>query len=143
MNNIAPASELRVSANYHLFVQGVQPAWEDPANINGGKWVITLPRNKQMAQTIDSVWMYAMLSIVGESFEHSDDICGAVCSARKKHDRVAVWTADASNEAKCMAIGRAVKTLCELPANFALSYNVHRESLKRNRSFATADRYTI
>merc|ERR1712065_16136 len=73
-------------------------------------------------KTIDSLWMYTMMSIVGESFEHSDEICGAVCSARKKHDRVAVWTADAATESHCVAIGRAIKTFCELPPNFVIGY---------------------
>lgn len=142
MNNIAPASELRISANYHLFLKGVKPAWEDPANENGGKWVITLQRGKSN-KTIDSLWMYTMMSIVGESFEHSDEICGAVCSARKKHDRVAVWTADAATESHCVAIGRAIKTFCELPPNFVIGYQVHADCIRRNRSFSNADRYTV
>merc|ERR1711916_227252 len=132
----------RISANYHLFLKGVKPAWEDPANENGGKWVITLQRGKSN-KTIDSLWMYTMMSIVGESFEHSDEICGAVCSARKKHDRVAVWTADAATESHCVAIGRAIKTFCELPPNFVIGYQVHADCIRRNRSFSNADRYTV
>lgn len=32
-NELPPLSDL------HLFKLGIKPMWEDPANINGGKWV--------------------------------------------------------------------------------------------------------
>ncbi|KNC50562.1 eukaryotic translation initiation factor 4E-1 [Thecamonas trahens ATCC 50062] len=141
-NNVAPASGLRVSSNYHLFVKGVEPSWEHDANRNGGKWVITLnkPRDKKQ---IDNVWMYTVLAIIGESFDQAEEICGAVCSARKKHDRVAVWTADASNEAHCKRIGHQLKEFCELPQDLSIGYQVHADCIKRNRSFTNRDRYTV
>ena len=67
-NNIVPPSLLPQSANYYLFKQGIQPAWEDPANGGGGKWSLQLPREKHRNQ-IDKLWLYTMLSAIGEMLE--------------------------------------------------------------------------
>lgn len=58
-NNIVPPSNLPQSANYYLFKEGIQPAWEDPANGNGGKWSVQLPREKHRNQ-IDKLWLYTV-----------------------------------------------------------------------------------
>ncbi|KAF2314637.1 hypothetical protein GH714_028136 [Hevea brasiliensis] len=41
----------------------------------------------------------ALLSMIGEQFDHGDEICGAVVSVRIKHEKIALWTKNASNEA--------------------------------------------
>lgn len=58
-NNIVPPSNLPQSANYYLFKEGIQPAWEDPANGNGGKWSVQLPREKHRNE-IDKLWLYTV-----------------------------------------------------------------------------------
>lgn len=58
-NNIIPPSALPQKANYYLFKEGIKPAWEDPANTNGGKWSIQLPRDKSRAG-IDRLWLYTV-----------------------------------------------------------------------------------
>lgn len=58
-NNIVPPSNLPQSANFYLFKEGIQPAWEDPANGNGGKWSVQLPREKHRSQ-IDKLWLYTV-----------------------------------------------------------------------------------
>lgn len=60
-NNIIPPSELPQKANYYLFKEGIKPAWEDPANANGGKWSIQLPRDRTRS-TIDRLWLYTVSS---------------------------------------------------------------------------------
>jgi translation initiation factor 4E len=37
--------------------------------------------------------------MIGEQFEESDEICGAVVSVRRAQDKIAIWTKTASNEA--------------------------------------------
>lgn len=102
-NNIVPPSTLPQSANYYLFKDGIQPAWEDPANGNGGKWSIQLPREKHRNQ-IDKLWLYTMLSAIGEMLEapSSDSklpqsredelVTGVVLQARSNYYRVSIWT---------------------------------------------------
>lgn len=47
-----------MGANYHFFLKGVQPMWEDPANAQGGKWTLTIPKNKK--DNIDAFWLNAV-----------------------------------------------------------------------------------
>ena len=102
-NNIVPPSTLPQSANYYLFKDGIQPAWEDPANGNGGKWSIQLPREKHRSQ-IDKLWLYTMLSAIGEMLEtpspesklptsrEEELVTGVILQARSNYYRISVWT---------------------------------------------------
>lgn len=129
-NNIIPPSELPQKANYYLFKEGIKPAWEDPANANGGKWSIQLPRDKSRA-SIDQLWLYTMLSAIGETLEAPLDpnsgstelVTGVIMSARANFYRIAIWTRksdDASSTSspaeaadvweRIMGIGRKFKT---------------------------------
>lgn len=92
-------SRLEKNANYHLFKQGIKPMWEDPANANGGRWVITLRDRGQSAGShaahealVDRTWMWLVLALIGDTLEDNDLVTGAVCSLRGKGDRITVWT---------------------------------------------------
>lgn len=37
--------------------------------------------------------------MIGEQFDHGDEICGAVVNVRGKHEKISLWTKNASNEA--------------------------------------------
>lgn len=102
-NNIVPPSTLPQSANYYLFKDGIQPAWEDPANGNGGKWSVQLPREKHRNQ-IDKLWLYTMLAAIGEMLEtptpdsklptkiEDELVTGVILQARSNYYRISVWT---------------------------------------------------
>ncbi|WFD44757.1 eukaryotic translation initiation factor 4E [Malassezia psittaci] len=102
-NNIVPPSNLPQSANYYLFKNGIQPAWEDPANGNGGKWSVQLPREKHRNQ-IDKLWLYTMLAAIGETLEtpsadnrppsssEEEMVTGVILQARSNFYRISVWT---------------------------------------------------
>lgn len=57
VNNLAPPSKLPLSSNYHMFKEGVKPAWEDAFNEKGGKWSMLIPRNTNKS---DSSWLYSV-----------------------------------------------------------------------------------
>ena len=102
-NNIVPPSTLPQSANYYLFKESIQPAWEDPANGSGGKWSLQLPREKHRSQ-IDKLWLYTMLSAIGEMLEaptseskmpgklEDEMVTGVILQARSNYYRISVWT---------------------------------------------------
>ena len=102
-NNIVPPSTLPQSANYYLFKESIQPAWEDPANGSGGKWRLQLPREKHRSQ-IDKLWLYTMLSAIGEMLEaptseskmpgklEDEMVTGVILQARSNYYRISVWT---------------------------------------------------
>lgn len=79
--------------------------WEDKANKNGGRWMITL--NRQQRPELDRYWIdtvslnafhwipkdfilnfFQVLCLIGEAFDSFDDICGAVVNIRAKGDKI-------------------------------------------------------
>ena len=37
--------------------------------------------------------------MIGEQFDHGDEICGAVVNVRGKQEKISIWTKNATNEA--------------------------------------------
>ena len=124
-NHLLAPSELQTGANYHLFKYGVAPEWEDAANARGGKWVLSIPVKEK--EPLNQVWLYTILAMVGESFDDSAQICGAVCSPRKKENRVALWTRDASDGVAVRRIGGVFKA--NVGAHHTIGYQAHDDAL--------------
>lgn len=40
MNNIPTVEDMNPENDYHVFREGIKPAWEDPENARGGSFVI-------------------------------------------------------------------------------------------------------
>ncbi|PWN43575.1 eukaryotic translation initiation factor 4E [Ceraceosorus guamensis] len=125
-NNIIPPSDLPQKANYYLFKDGIKPAWEDPANADGGKWAIQLPRDRSRGN-IDKLWLHTMLAAIGETLEAPYDgsapavgvkevITGVILSARPNFYRIAIWTREAGDatadelDQRLLDIGKHLKT---------------------------------
>ncbi|KAL1407508.1 hypothetical protein Q8F55_006941 [Vanrija albida] len=105
MNNIRLPGKLPKGANYHLFKDGIRPLWEDPANLNGGKWVL-LFRNNPVA--FDAAWANLVMGLVGEITDTDDQVCGIVASARPKLDRIQVWTRGRDDAVAINALGARI-----------------------------------
>jgi len=67
--------------------------WEDPANKNGGKWVMFV----RGLELLDSAWAYLAMALVGEMLDSEDKVCGIVVSTRPKIDRIQIWTRTADD----------------------------------------------
>ncbi|KAL0906455.1 hypothetical protein M5K25_024950 [Dendrobium thyrsiflorum] len=93
-NNIQPPSQLAVGADFHCFKHGIEPKWEDPVCENGGKWTIVCSR-----EDVDNWWLYTLLAMIGEQFDHCNELCGAVINVRAKLDKISIWTKNAFDEA--------------------------------------------
>ncbi|RKO84819.1 translation initiation factor eIF 4e-like domain-containing protein [Blyttiomyces helicus] len=140
-NNIMKATTLSNSANYHLFKLGIQPAWEDKQNANGGKWVINVPKRKSPSGAdLDQLWLYTMLACIGEAFPDSEEICGAVVSIRKV-DRISLWTRSALDREKQERTG--VQWKKSLGWDDKIGYQAHSDALRKNSSYSNAEMYTV
>ncbi|XP_034210653.1 eukaryotic translation initiation factor 4E-1-like isoform X2 [Prunus dulcis] len=93
-NNIRHPSKLALGTDFHCFKYKIEPKWEDPVCANGGKWTVTFPKGKS-----DTSWLYTLLGMIGEQFDHGDEICGAVVNVRNRQDKISIWTKNAINEA--------------------------------------------
>ncbi|KAF7797376.1 hypothetical protein EIP86_008571 [Pleurotus ostreatoroseus] len=110
-NWLKPPSKLERNSNYHLFKSGIKPMWEDEANANGGKWVLTMKNN---AQLLDRCWIWLAMALVGEDLDESDEICGAVVSLRSKVDRIQLWTRSKDDVEKINGIGKKLVKLLDV-----------------------------
>jgi len=85
--------------------------WEDEANANGGKWVLTMKNNPAL---LDRCWNWLAMALVGEELEEGDEICGAVVSLRSKVDRIQVWTRSKEEVEKLNSIGKKLVKLLDV-----------------------------
>ncbi|KAJ4849963.1 Eukaryotic translation initiation factor 4E-1 [Turnera subulata] len=133
-NNIHHPSKLAPAADFHCFKYKIEPKWEDPVCANGGKWTMTFQKGKS-----DTCWLYTLLAMIGEQFDHGDEICGAVVSVRRGQEKIALWTKNASNEAAQLSIGKQWKEF--LDYNDTIGFIFHEDAKKLDRN--AKNRYTI
>ncbi|KAL8511760.1 hypothetical protein ACS0TY_018267 [Phlomoides rotata] len=132
-NNIHHPSKLAVGADLHCFKEKIEPKWEDPVCANGGKWTVTFSRGKS-----DTCWLYTLLAMIGEQFDHGDEICGAVVNVRARQEKIALWTKNAPNEAAQLSIGRQWKEF--LDYNDQIGFIFHADAKRLDRG--AKNRYT-
>ncbi|KAJ1377929.1 Translation Initiation factor eIF- 4e [Sesbania bispinosa] len=125
-NNIHHPSKLAVGADFHCFKHKIEPKWEDPICANGGKWTMTFSKGKS-----DTSWLYTLLAMIGEQFDHGDEICGAVVNVRNRQEKIALWTKNASNEAAQVSIGKQWKEF--LDYNDTIGFIFHEDAKKLDR----------
>nr|ACO14709.1 Eukaryotic translation initiation factor 4E [Caligus clemensi] len=141
-NHIEVTSRMENGCDYSLFKEGIWPMWEDPANKDGGRWLITLDK-KQRSTFLDNVWLEVMLCLIGESFDdHSPIINGAVVSVRPKLDKIAIWLGDASKNNMVLTIGKKVKERLNIDKKTTLGFEAHEDTMKKSGSVAKL-RYTV
>ncbi|KAJ9690850.1 hypothetical protein PVL29_013145 [Vitis rotundifolia] len=128
-NNIHHPSKLAVGADFHCFKYKIEPKWEDPVCANGGKWTVTFAKGKS-----DTCWLYTLLAMIGEQFDHGDEICGAVVNVRTRQEKIALWTKNASNEAAQLSIGKQWKEFLDYSDSIGFIFHVRILCLMHSRS---------
>jgi translation initiation factor 4E len=149
-NNIRQPSHLDRNSNYHFFKEGIDPMWEDPANAEGGKWVLTV---KDDEGVLDNAWEELLLAMIGGLIQSCHAINGAVVSRRKKGDRVALWTRKKSVKVNldiCADLLKVLVIACDISRDdlsdfvhqlsdgrdgLTLVYMYHTDSLKSGTSY--------
>lgn len=112
-------------SDYSVFKKGVSPTWEDPKNQNGGRWLAHFSKIERKTQ-LDSKWTKVVLWML-ENRTHSNEICGAVVSLRKKGSKIAIWTSNASNATAILDIGMMFKSVLEVMDACTIFYLRHSE----------------
>ncbi|GMY37802.1 eukaryotic translation initiation factor 4E-1-like [Fagus crenata] len=133
-NNIHHPGKLAVGADFYCFKNDIEPKWEDPICANGGKWTATFTRGKS-----DTSWLYTLLAMIGEQFDHGEEICGAVVNVRARQEKISLWTKNAMDEAAQVSIGKQWKEF--LDYNDSIGFIFHDDAKKLDRN--AKNRYTI
>ncbi|EDW81614.1 uncharacterized protein Dwil_GK12168 [Drosophila willistoni] len=131
-NHIIPPSVIKMGSDYSLFKKNIRPMWEDAANKQGGRWVITL--NKNCKQELDNLWLDVLLCMIGETFDYADQICGAVVNIRNKCNKISLWTANGSDKEAVLEIGHKLREALRLNRQCQLHYHVHKDTIVKRGS---------
>ena len=118
---------MAVGADFHCFKKKIEPKWEDPICANGGKWTVTYQKGKS-----DTSWLYTLLAMIGEQFDHGDEICGAVVNVRARQEKIAMWTKNAANESAQLSIGKQWKKFLDYNENIGFIF--HDDAKKHDRN---------
>ncbi|KAJ4823132.1 hypothetical protein Tsubulata_045916 [Turnera subulata] len=114
-------------------VQDLNKLIRHPSNLAPGDY-LTCFKNK-----IEPRWGDPLSAMIGGKFDHGDEICGAVVSVREGHEKIALWTKNASNEAAQLSIGKQWKEF--LDYKDTIGFIFHEDAKKRDRN--AENRYTI
>nr|GEY21706.1 eukaryotic translation initiation factor 4E [Tanacetum cinerariifolium] len=125
-NNIHKPSKLATGTDFYCFKKEIEPKWEDPVCANGGKWTMTFQKSKS-----DNPWLYTLLAMIGEQFDHGDDICGAVVNVRGRVEKISIWTKNAANEIAQINIGRQWKEFLDSNENIGFIFH---DDAKKDRN---------
>lgn len=97
-NNVPGIDRMEDSSDYMFFKEGIRPAWEDPANANGGSFTLQF-KNTNASGVGDFVWISTLLLVVGSTLTHYDKITGLVYSKRSSRaDRLSLWLSSSDRE---------------------------------------------
>ena len=128
--------EVISNTDFLIFKKGIRPEWEDPANKNGGKWVVTMPIEDAMEEECENAWLNLLLHLIGGLFEyeHRKVINGVVFSIRDKHLRLSLWCSVGEDAQIPMLkeIGLKMKEICKLDKKLVYGYQVHQKALKHD-----------
>jgi len=109
---------------WSIFRKGIEPAWEDENNINGGE--VNL-RTFEYKDQIDDLWEHTMVTVLGEDFEYSENITGIRVVDSSNHFkfmyRIEIWYDDASVEEK---IKKDIHSVFNFPEGQNITYKNHK-----------------
>jgi len=141
-NHLMKPSRLDSNANYHFFKDGIKPMWEDPANTNGGKWIVQFKGADKYI--LDTFWENLLLGMIGETIDVGDEICGCVVSKRKAGDKIAVWNRSREAETEIMTLGRFLKGKLGVdPSKLRIEYQTHEDSMRSGLSYLNPKKYQL
>jgi translation initiation factor 4E len=144
-HHMQEVAALESGCDYALFKTGIRPMWEDPANKEGGRWLLTLDRFQRL-QYLNQIWLEIMLYLIGG--DHKDDntddcINGAVVNIRNKADKVALWLPIADKNQghgpKILEVGHELKSRMAIPKHFPIHFETHSNVSTRRGSTAKSE----
>ncbi len=136
-NNIQPLSVLPIGMSLNLFKKDIKPLWEDTANNEGGRWYFKLEKPRHSSDfphytsQIQETWLYIILSLIGNTIDDNNLICGGVVSIRARETRFMIWTRKGENP-QIMDIGKSIKKNLKYCTH--LSYRQHSDRRRTTKA---------
>lgn len=126
-SQIKPPSQIPDGHTYSVFRTGILPDWEDRANVDGGRWMLTFSK-KERKESFDSRWQELLVMMLGDHvLQAAGRVNGAEACVRKKGDRLEVWISDVQSMIDVIDIGRSVKEKIAVGMCNNVRFSLHKE----------------
>lgn len=112
----------------NFFKNGIQPMWEDPSNVNGGRIIMEIPVARK--DMLFDIWAKTLVFCALEPFE---GVNGCVY-AEKANYRVCIWVSDASVSDEIMNAWKHILGCSSAVFTFSL-HNKHGDGSKFKKGF--------
>jgi translation initiation factor 4E len=135
-SSIKSPSESPNNITYSLFRESILPMWEDPKNLNGGRWIVPLDRHEY--ELIKMSWTNTILSLIAEEFEQFGLVCGAVIIIRSYGVKISLWVSNSCSTYEILEIGRVLKKNLHMCRCSKIEYKRHIDCVENGSSSAPA-----
>jgi translation initiation factor 4E len=114
-----------VDGSLYVFQEEIDPFWEHPCNANGGRWMFSIPteKNGDAGTDTDAAWRRLWLALAGETLDPDQEVTGIILSRRRFYTRFSIWTKDKLCADRIMQIGGRIKD--QLSAGVKIEYQDH------------------
>jgi len=121
-----------MNSNLRLFREGILPVWEDPINIEGGKWNITLIFDwKKEAGSIPDryirLFLNLLIHLICGQLGYEDVLFGACLSVREYGLQISVWNKFSNDSEQIDTIKMRLADI--LKQNVEIKYYTHKSTL--------------
>lgn len=113
--------------DYMFFKDGIKPMWEDPKNIDGGRWLLTIDKIRSKSH-LNELWQSTLLSLIGSQYDKESSLVnGAVINRRFKVNKLSLWTDNSKKVEAQNQIGKRFKRA--LNVDDSIVYEVHHNQI--------------
>ncbi|KAI5181897.1 translation initiation factor 4E [Nematocida sp. AWRm80] len=135
IRRIKKLKDMKSITDISLFKEGIQPMWEDPKNITGGKWVIRINKD-----TIEQRLFERLLAWMALVPFKTMDVNGIVVSIRAHYTVLSIWTATVPTD-NIKDQENEIREVLEIKPIIKVHFKGNDESLKDNSSFKKVPKY--
>jgi len=121
-------AEPPAKTNVRVFRSGVKPLWEDPANVEGGKFVVCIGAKDGGPEK----FLATVAALMASDLSESTSLTGAVLSSRKWGHTISLWHSSAQpNDHSASTIESELRALVD---EVNVSFHSHRKSINLNKA---------
>jgi len=132
IRRLKKVTDIKAITDMCLFKAGIEPMWEDPNNIDGGKWMIKIRRD-----TIDQRLVEKLLVWMGTVPFETMEVNGVVVSVRGYQTIMSLWTKRCPNKEEKAAQEKEIREMLGIKTSIGVTFKGNEESLKDKLRFST------
>lgn len=81
-------TSMQRGSDFYIFKEGIKPIWEDRENLGGGRWMISLRKEKRYEWNI--IWEEALIGFI-RSCHSNKEVTGIVLSVKFNEINISIW----------------------------------------------------